>query len=98
MCSHPSSNWSNAIRKGNNMKKIAFIAIILSLISCTDEPRSREALRKSGFTDVKITGYSWFACADSDDFHTGFQAKNSQGEIVEGTVCCGIAKSCTIRF
>ena len=78
------------------MKKLIIAALFIA--GCTDEGRSAETLRKAGFTEIQTTGYSLFACSDDDNFHTGFRAKNPQGVVVEGTVCCGVFKSCTIRF
>lgn len=82
------------------MKNVFVIcALVTLLVGCTDENNTRSTLRKSGYSDINITGYSWLACGDDDTFHTGFRAKNPSGEIVEGTVCCGlVAKGCTIRF
>lgn len=77
------------------MKKIIFM---LFLVGCTEPDMTRETLHKAGFYDVEITGYSAFACSEDDTFATGFKAKNSNGNIVEGTVCCGLLKSCTIRY
>lgn len=31
-------------------------------------------------------------------FQTGFVAKNPAGKRVEGVVCCGVLKACTVRF
>ena len=47
---------------------------------------------------VKFTGYDAFSCSQDDTFHTGFVAKNPKGDTVKGTVCCGVLKSCTVRF
>lgn len=83
------------------MKKaiVAFCAFLSTgTIACTDDSRSAEALRKAGFTDIRLTGYSYFACGEDDAFRTDFVAKNPQGVDVSGTVCCGWLKSCTIRF
>ena len=85
------------------MKK-TIIALGLGLIAiiatgCTDENATRSTLQKSGYTDIEITGYSWFECGKDDTFHTGFKAKNPHGDVVEGTVCCGMVfKGCTIRY
>ena len=70
----------------------------LLCVGCTDEKNSREALESMGFTDIELTGYEFWSCAKSDDFHTGFVAKNAQGRRVTGVVCCGIMKDCTVRF
>ncbi len=79
------------------MKKVLF-ALALLVLSCTDEEGSRKALVAQGFTDIQFTGYQAFDCSDDDNYATGFRAKNPNGIMVEGTVCCGIWKKCTIRF
>ena len=76
----------------------AIITICCVLISCYDDSRSRQALDNAGFTDIVITGYEPFGCGDDDTFSTGFKAKNSKGTDVEGIVCCGVVKACTIRY
>jgi hypothetical protein len=55
-------------------------------------------LEKAGYSEIQTTGYAAFECGKDDDFHTGFRAKNPAGTLVEGTVCCGFLKGCTIRF
>lgn len=79
------------------MKKL-LVGLALLSMSCTDEEGSHRALKNSGFTDIEFTGYSPFACSKDDNFSTGFRAKNPRGQMVSGTVCCGILKDCTIRF
>lgn len=66
--------------------------------ACTAPDRSAETLKKAGYTDIKITGYEPWACGEDDDFHTGFLARNPNGDWVDGVVCCGIMKRCTIRL
>jgi len=82
--------------KGYKMKWIIFVVAVL-MVACTSSQRSDEVLKKSGFHDIQIGGYGWFACGE-DLFKTKFTATNVNGEKVEGTVCCGILKSCTVRF
>lgn len=79
------------------MKKV-ICALALLTLSCTDEEGSRKALVAQGFTDIQFTGYAAFDCSEDDNYATGFRAKNPNGIMVEGTVCCGIWKKCTIRF
>lgn len=80
--------------------KVVFIALaLITLIGCTNQSDAMRALTAQGFTDVRFTGYSFFACGKDDFFHTGFIAKNAQGLEVKGTVCSGlIFKNSTIRF
>ena len=77
----------------------AILVGALLLVGCTNESASSHALRSAGFTEYTFTGYEWFACSEDDTYHTGFRAKNPQGEEVTGVVCCGLMfKACTVRF
>ena len=80
------------------MKKIINFLMLFALVSCTDEDASKSALKNSGYSEITFSGYLWFACSDDDMFHTAFSAKNPKGDLVSGVVCCGLLKSCTIRF
>lgn len=80
------------------MNKALITLAVLILIGCTDESRTIHTLQKQGFTEIQTTGYDMFACSDDDAYHTGFRAKNPQGQVVTGTVCCGVMKSCTVRW
>ena len=84
------------------MKKFLFacgiITFVFAVVGCTDEARTVQTLEKAGYSQIQTTGYAPFECGEGDTFHTGFRAKNPAGSVVEGTVCCGIAKGCTIRF
>jgi hypothetical protein len=79
------------------MKKTLLLGVLL-LTACVDDSTSREVLGNAGYSDIEITGYEWGACSDSDNFSTGFKAKNPKGKKVSGVVCCGLLKRCTIRF
>jgi hypothetical protein len=79
------------------MKRLLFAALVLA--SCTDEERTVSVLRKQGFTEIRTTGYEFGACSEDDTYHTGFTAKNPQGQQVSGVVCCGLVfKNCTVRW
>ena len=81
------------------MKHLLLIMTCLILISCTNEKDANKALESFGFTDIEMTGFKWFACSDSDFYHTGFTALNPQKNKVNGTVCSGLFfKNSTVRF
>lgn len=81
------------------MKKLMMLlAMVITLSACTSPNDAITALTAEGFTDIQITGYSVFGCADGDKFHTGFIAKNAKGNTVEGVVCSGWLKGATIRY
>lgn len=80
------------------MKAKLLAALAVCLMACTDEGNTIRTLEAHGFTAIKTTGYEPFACGDSDTFSTGFSAKNHAGVYVQGVVCCGMWKSCTVRF
>lgn len=80
------------------MKKL-LILFMFMLIGCTDSSEAIRVLQMNGYTDIKITGYKFFGCSNSDDFSTGFTAKNSNNIIVTGVVCSSLySKGSTIRF
>lgn len=86
------------------LKPIAILALLVCILlafgtgSCTDESNTHRTLAAHGFTDVRTMGYGWFACGQHDTFATKFTAKNPKGQHVEGAVCCGLLKNCTVRF
>jgi hypothetical protein len=75
-----------------------FLVLVALLVACTDDVRTKSTLDQAGYTDVQTTGYAMAACSDDDQYHTGFVATNPLGNRVHGVVCCGVWKSCTIRF
>lgn len=78
---------------------LLFLLLVGTLSGCTNSSDAHRALESSGYTDVRITGYDFFACSEDDFFHTGFAAKNPNGVEVQGTVCSGLLfKNATIRF
>lgn len=82
------------------MKRIFLIAVMaVALSACSNSNDAVKALEAQGFTEIKTTGWSPFACSDDDTFSTGFEATNPQGKRVSGTVCSGlIIKGSTIRW
>lgn len=62
--------------------------------------KAERALEAAGYTEIEITGYPVMQCSDSDSmfFNKGFRAKSPSGQIVEGAVCCGFFKGCTVRL
>lgn len=80
------------------MKKIILPLIVIALASCTASDKSKRVLEQQGYTEIEITGYSPFSCSEDDVFSTGFKAKGPTGIDVEGTVCCGWIKNCTVRI
>lgn len=78
---------------------ILVVIAVLLLSQCTDEKEAQRILTANGYTDIQYTGRSWFACAESDTYATGFTAKSPTGQEISGTVCSGLFfKGSTIRF
>ena len=72
----------------------------LVITGCNTDRIKREAetaLIQQGYTDVKITGWTPFACSESDDYNEGFEATTAAGYRVKGVVCMGLFKGSTIR-
>lgn len=81
------------------MNKLVVLVLMLSISACTRPENSTRILQEQGYTNIQITGYSWFACSKDDTTSTGFIATNPTGKRVTGTVCSGmIFKNSTIRF
>lgn len=81
------------------MQRIKLLLIIpIFLTACTNPDKARNTLNSAGYTDIHTGGYDMFACGEGDVSATQFTAKNPKGQTVQGTVCCGLTKSCTIRF
>lgn len=71
------------------------------VLSCTNEGAATQTLLDSGYTDITITGFDYFTCADSDQTCTGFEARGPTGRYTQGAVGCnatGCGKGCTIRL
>ena len=74
----------------------AIVVLALSS-SCTNDDGAQEALEGAGYTNVKLTGFS-FGCAKDDATCTGFTATGPTGRPIRGAVGCGyLFKGCTIR-
>ena len=72
--------------------------ILLAPVSCElDGPRARGLLEQEGVEDVKLDGYRYFGCGTGDSYTVGFEGTR-RGSRVKGTVCCGWAKDCTVRY
>lgn len=78
------------------MKKLIALCFVLS--ACTSPEHSEVVLESAGFTRIQMGGYAFWGCGSGDTFHTRFRAAGPTGKKVTGVVCCGIAKSCTIRI
>lgn len=79
--------------------KLALGCLTLALAACTNPETATRVLTSQGFTNVQITGYSFFACSKDDFYHTGFTARSMTGTQVAGTVCEGLwFKNSTVRF
>jgi hypothetical protein len=74
------------------------IVALLGLTACTDQKGAQRVLEEQGYTDIKTTGYSFFACSENDTFATGFEAMSPAGKSVKGTVCSAFWKGKTIRL
>lgn len=76
--------------------------IILLFTRCTssnDFEKGKQQLEQQGYTNIINTGYSLFCCSSqSDEFSTGFIAKDKNGNVVKGCFCSGFLKGVTIRF
>jgi hypothetical protein len=85
------------------MKKVFISLLVLGIFitSCTsdnDFNKGKQQLEQQGYTDVVNVGYTTFCCGDDDDFSTGFECKDKNGNVVKGCFCSAMGKGLTIRF
>lgn len=75
------------------------ILLLLILVACSDQDRTREVLLDQGFTNISVGGHSFFGCSDDDAYCTSFEATGPTGRQVSGAVGCGHfgGKGCTVR-
>lgn len=77
---------------------IISLLVISTFNGCTDKENAERILSQDGYTDIQITGYTFFACSSDDFQRTGFIAKKGN-KLIEGSVCSGLLfKNSTIRF
>ena len=62
--------------------------------------RATRLLMAHGYEDIKLDTVNVFACGKDDVMNRSvhFTALSSGGMRLEGAVCCGWVKDCTIRF
>lgn len=77
---------------------VAAPVVLTTTGGCSPSPqRARHALEAMGMVDVQLGGYPFFSCGSDDVFNVAFRARNTRGARVEGAVCCGLWKNCTVR-
>lgn len=81
---------------------VILLVFFLALWPTGDEARvhARHLLEVQGYESIQILPVSLFACGHGDVPHESarFRALTPAGMRVEGAVCCGWLKGCTIRF
>ena len=77
---------------------IAFFAMICFGPGPGPEGMVLEAAEASGIADPEIEGWAWFGCSEEDTFSYKVSGTNVRGDDITATVCCGIVKSCTVRY
>lgn len=80
------------------MKHALLATLALASCVCVSNSTLHRVLEAEGFTEVEATGLAPLSCSDSDTFRSGFKAKGRDGKPVEGSVCCGVFKNCTVRI
>ena len=89
------------------MKSVVIIvsSIVIFVVCCAinlfgynaSKDDSYRALKMSGYSNIQLQGYAFFACS-KNEYSRKFTAMNAKGEAVNGTICCGLWKNCTVRF
>lgn len=89
------------------MKKIVLALFAMAILAaCNVSPETaQEVLADEGYHNIQLTGHAWLGCSDEDTFASTFTAQrwviSEDGtrveRQVEGTLCCGFWKDCTVR-
>lgn len=79
------------------MKKFTALIFTSILLSSCSTGVATDALQKAGYTNIHITTYRLFVCANNESYHTGFVANDSTGKQITGTVCSDFLKKTSIH-
>lgn len=74
---------------------MTFLLPVCCGVSDHDAARAFEA---AGLENAKVGGYAFLSCSEDDSYKSHFTATNAKGAQVEGVICCGVMKSCTLRY
>jgi|DEB0MinimDraft_3_1074331.scaffolds.fasta_scaffold330730_2 hypothetical protein len=77
---------------------VAVLVSVAFVMTTDPEAQAVHAAESAGLTEVNVEGWAWFGCGEDDDFRYNVSATNINGDHVDATVCCGIVKSCTVRY
>lgn len=58
---------------------------------------ARRILREDGIEVTSFRNTNTWSCGEGDFFAYSFKGEKSNGSHVQGTVCCGLTKDCTVR-
>lgn len=78
--------------------RLVALALLLAQGCSTSTETATRVLTAAGYTNIRLTGYPWLACSDDDWLNYAFTATGPSGAPVEGAVCCGLVKNCTVRL
>jgi hypothetical protein len=70
----------------NIIKNSAIAFATLLAISCADAEGAKRVLEKSGYKNIRTTGWEALTCSRDDETCTGFEATAPNGEAVTGSV------------
>jgi len=83
----------------NRFAALLTLSFLLGFVSgCTvSDDTALHTLQGAGYTDIRLGDMAIMACGD-DKLSKKFHARGPTGQAVEGVVCCGYVKNCTIRL
>jgi hypothetical protein len=89
------------------MRNAVLIGMLLvATLGCqVSQSDAEDVLQDEGYQNVQVTGWAPFSCSEDDEFKSSFTATrtvlNPDGSTsqrdVQGTICCGWFKDCTVR-
>lgn len=86
------------------MRMLLVLFLLLTACNVSDST-AQEVLEDEGYHNIHLTGHAWLGCSEEDSFSSTFTASrwvldeegNRTERQVEGVICCGVMKNCTVR-
>lgn len=79
------------------MRRGLLLTLLLTVFACSnDRAKVETVLKRDGYTNIRVRGWTLFGCGRDDSFVNAFTARKN-GELVNGHVCGGWFKGMTIR-
>jgi len=80
------------------LSRLLIALVVLGAVSCTPAKWAVDAANDAGLDAVLTDGVAPLSCGSDDLMGRRITATNPRGQRIDAVVCCGIFKSCTVRY